>query len=174
MTFQYSTTDFPHCIYIYAIFLHLLDPKLSNQHYHFTSAFPCLCGLDGSSPTQLLPLLPMSSLVYLFHLNHLALLHPSVITCMHYMSIPTQSSFLHTTYNSSYTQFFSQLICASSFMHINITHPTDHTCFISYQPLHILCIQCPSFTTMQHGTSYTCIIQSTLLSKREPLHRQQR
>ena len=60
------------------------------------------------------------------HFECSAFHYTAVISHTHHMSIPAQSSLLHATSVSSYTQFFSQHICALSFLHTHITHPAKH------------------------------------------------
>ena len=104
-------------------------PEVSPHHSH-----PCLSWPSSSTGP--------------FHFDCLALLHPPVISHTHHMPVPAQSPLLHTTLDSSYTHLFSQLICASPFMHAIITHPSEHTRFTSFQPSHILRIHCPCLAAM--------------------------
>ncbi|CAI9741157.1 Hypothetical predicted protein [Octopus vulgaris] len=49
-------------------------------------------------------------------------------------TVQLQSSLLHSTSGSIYTQSLSQLTCASSLKCTNIMHPAQHACFIFVQP----------------------------------------
>ncbi|CAI9727691.1 Hypothetical predicted protein [Octopus vulgaris] len=82
------------------------------------------------------------------------------------MTIPAQSSLLHTTPDASYVQHFSQGAYTLSCVHIDIIHPADHTNFISFEPMHVFSSHGPCFTAVKHGNSHihcsVCVCSPTI------------
>lgn len=69
------------------------------------------------------------------------------------------TSHIHTSVHYTWFLFilsFSHNLFVLSFMHTNITHPMENACYISFQPLHILCNQGLCFSTTNHKHHTIC------------------
>ena len=111
-------------------------------------------------PQPTLSLLPLKNYISVF-------LHHAIITAYLHTAKPSQSASSNAVPNVIKAQTLPQFWRRLPILQDDITHPFYHSRIIVLQPPKVGFFQCPSFTTIQHDTSYTCLVLPILWTKED-------